>query len=115
MSAVADRGGIRSVRCLEAKGTVNDVIIDVDIGTTEQPKVWGYRLAFRPSKKRDAFPVIQSEEIRKNGELIEHRNIDSDDELTFSQTLIQQASTNVKFRELVEFLASVRRRGQRLT
>ncbi|MGL5114753.1 MAG: AAA family ATPase [Beijerinckiaceae bacterium] len=108
VSAVADRGGVKSIRCLEARGKLTDIVIDIDVGTQSETNLWGYTLAFTHSRKRETFPVITREEIRKDGYVLISREKNQDDELTFSQTLIQQASSNLEFRGLVDFLSSIR-------
>jgi hypothetical protein len=107
-AAVADRGGIVSLRCLEARGSRTEVQIEVDVGTDEQPKLWSYRINFTRFGKED-FVSVYDEEIYNLGNSVGSQKRGNDkDGLRFSQTLIQQVSTNKDFRDLAVFFDSIR-------
>lgn len=107
-TALEDRDGLRAIRCLQAR-RVSYVEIDVDIGNDEKHSIWSYRIRFTRFG-REQFPSVEEEEIRRNGELVaqQSRNKTTSDPFRFSQTLIQQATNQAKFRELVEFFTSIR-------
>lgn len=107
-AAVAERGGIASLRCLEARGVRTEVQIEVDVGNDEQPKLWSYRITFTRFGKED-FASVFNEEIYHLDRLVESlRREDDKDGFKYSQTLIQQVSNNIKFRELAVFFDSIR-------
>jgi predicted ATPase len=107
-TALEVRDGLRAVRCLQAR-RVSYVEVDVDIGTDEQSALWSYRIRFTRFG-RELFPTVEEEEIKKGDELIasQSRNKATPDPFRFSQSLIQQATNQAKFRELVEFFTSIR-------
>lgn len=107
-AAVADRGGIGSLRCLQARGLRTEVQVEIDVGTTEDSTLWSYRLSFTRVGKED-FVSVHHEQVHHNGTLIRELRRDTDgDGLKYSQSLIQQVSTNEPFRDLAIFLSSIR-------
>ncbi|MBR0780179.1 AAA family ATPase [Bradyrhizobium iriomotense] len=107
-TALEVRDGLRAVRCLQAR-RVSYVEIDVDIGNDEHPTCWSYRIRFTRFG-REQFPSVEEEEIKKDGRLVleQRRSGDTPEPFRFSQSLIQQATNQAKFRELVEFFSSIR-------
>lgn len=107
-AAVADRGGLGSLRCLQAKGHRTEVQIEVDVGTDEHPKLWSYKLGFTRIGK-ESFVSVHEEEVRRSGELISNLIRGNDKNgLKYSQTKIQQVSENESFIDLVRFFDSMR-------
>lgn len=107
-AAIADRGGIASLRCLQARGKRTEVEIEADVGTDDELNRWSYKISFTRVGKEE-FSSVHDEEIRHRGSVISSlsRNGNADG-LRFSQTLIQQVSENEDFRELVVFFDSIR-------
>ncbi len=107
-TALEVRDGLRAVRCLQAR-RVSYVEIDVDIGNDEKPHLWSYRIRFTKFG-REQFPTVEDEEIKKDGHIVasQHRGKTVSDPFRFSQSVIQQATNQAKFRELVEFFTSIR-------
>lgn len=107
-AAVADRGGIQSLRCLQARGTRTEVEIEVDVGSDEDPRIWSYDLSFTRFGK-ESFVSVREERVKHRGAQVEFRERkDDSDGLKYSQTLIQQVSGNEKFRDLAAFFDSIR-------
>lgn len=106
-SAIADRGGLSAVRSLYARGHRTEVVVEVDIGDDESPAAWCYSLSFTKTK-RESFPTIFKEVVYENSAVVaqQERN-GSDDGAIYSETLLEQASQNTKFRWLYEFFASI--------
>jgi predicted ATPase len=107
-AAVAERGGIGSLRCLQARGHRTEVEIEADVGTDEQPKLWSYHLSFTRARN-ESFVSVRDEQVWHLGRQVQslRRGIDKDG-LKYSQTLIQQVSANESFRELSIFFNSIR-------
>ncbi|CCD99382.1 ATP-binding protein [Bradyrhizobium sp. STM 3809] len=107
-TALELRDGLTAVRCLQAR-RINFVEIDVDIGNDENRSLWSYRLRFNRFP-REPFPTVEEEEIKRRGKSIKYqaRDKDTQDPFRFSQSLIQQATNQAEFRELVEFFTSIR-------
>jgi predicted ATPase len=107
-TALEVRDGLRAVRCLQAR-RVSYVEIDVDIGNDEESDIWSYRIRFTRFG-REQFPTVEEEEIKKGGNLVagQNRVKTTADPFRFSQSLIQQATNQAKFRDLVEFFTSIR-------
>jgi len=103
-AAVQSRGGISKIRSLAARQkpsvTIGCEFVDYDGHT------WLYKLKFGSPNNR---LVIEEETVLKNGDQIIHRSKNSgeEDEYSLQQTHLEQASTNNKFREVVDFFGSV--------
>lgn len=85
------------------------VELAVTVGTNDSPETWGYRLAFR-TNQQGYIPGVMEEEVRHNGKLILNRPNEDDekDSARLIQTHLEQISMNQEFRELSEFLKSIR-------
>jgi predicted ATPase len=106
-AAVSSHGGFRSIRCLHARKP-SDVEFAVEVGTKEEPRRWRYALTLNmgPGKR----PVTaRSERVwHHDAPVLSNEEPDGADPLVYSQTRLEQVSQNQQFRELVEFLASIR-------
>lgn len=111
--AVARRGGVKALRCLAARRDA-DISLEVHIGGDDGPE-WRYRLAFNATASaKDPRPFVTRETVtRVEGDSVEtlldrpdekERN---DPELR-TQTNLEQISANRAFREVAEFLRSIR-------
>jgi predicted ATPase len=105
--AVRKRNGVSSIRCLAAR-RYPDIRVDVQIGTADDEGVWRYVLTFYQDKSQR--PLIRSEQIFKQGQevLRRPRPEDEKDPARLTQTYLEQVSVNKDFREMVDFLSSVR-------
>ena len=105
--AVEIRGGVKTIRSLYARGKKTDVVIEVCIGTDEDPDIWKYELAFSQDNNRQAF--IIRERVYKNRRLLLDRPDaeDKKDRARLTQTHLEQISANRTFREVAAFLQTV--------
>jgi predicted ATPase len=105
--AVQKRGGVSKIRALSAR-RYPDISISVQLGDPGEPPLWAYSLSFTQDNQRR--PILTGEEVRRRGEVILHRPNAEDvaDKERLRQTDLEQISANREFREIVEFLASVR-------
>ena len=107
--AVRKRGGVFGIRALAAR-RYPDIGVRVVVGDDESEARWEYQVRFAQDNIRR--PFIKEETVRHNGEvLLERPNVeDEGDPQRKSQTYLEQVSVNREFRELVDFLGSVRYR-----
>jgi predicted ATPase len=108
-AAIAERGGISKVRCLHARRDP-EVEIDVELShELDQPAVWRYVLAFKPEGKGAQRLLVSREQVWKDGKLLLNRPNDKDDAdvLLRTQTHLEQIQTNIKFREVADFLSDI--------
>ena len=106
--AVADRGGMKKLRCLHARKR-SDVRIEVAFaqGPDESP-IWQYVLGFKNEGKGRHRTLITEEHVRKNGEEVISRPTPEDktDRYRLTQTYLEQIQMNAEFRELAESVAA---------
>ena len=103
------RGGMRAIRCLAARRQT-DVEIAVDLREGEDGPLWRYRLVFwEDRRRRPVRPRVRKECVSRDGETILDRPDEDDrrDEERLTQTHMEHASTNSRFRKLAEFFRSV--------
>ena len=108
-AAIAERGGISKVRCLHARRDP-EVEIDVELSQElDQPAVWRYVLAFKPEGKGAQRLLVSREQVWKDGKLLLNRPDSKDDAdvLLRTQTHLEQIQTNIKFREVADFLSDI--------
>lgn len=107
--AVRRRGGVSGIRALSAR-RYPDVYIRVAVGNDEKEALWEYRVRFAQDNLRR--PFIKEETVLHDGKaLLRRPNAEDDsDPQRKSQTYLEQVNVNREFRELVEFLGSVRYR-----
>ena len=108
--AIESRGGIPAMRSLYARARSN-IFIELTLGDDETPKKWTYTLEFNASTG-EGLPRIVRELVRKDAdaETLLSRP-DADDVLDperLTQTALQQVNANKSFRDIAEFLASIR-------
>lgn len=108
-AAVAERGGISKVRCLHARRDP-EVEIDIELSESldESPK-WRYVLAFKPEGKGAQRLLVSREQVWRAGKLLLNRPDDPDkkDVLLRTQTHLEQIQTNIRFREISDFLSEI--------
>jgi predicted ATPase len=104
------RGDFKNVRCLFARKP-SDLVLDVDVGTDDEPKAWRYELVLnQPRGSNKAFVTVERERVERAGvELFaDERPQTNPDWLSHTQTRIEQVQRNQEFRELAEFFTSMR-------
>ena len=106
--AVRLRGGMGEIRTLQAR-TPAGLKLAVHVGTDDMPHMWTYSLGFRNHPQKH-LPVVMEEEVRKQDERILKRPdaADKKDPERLAQTYLEQIVVNRDFRELAEFLKSIR-------
>ena len=107
--AVRKRGGVSGMRALAAR-RYPDIGVRVVVGDDESEGRWEYQLQFAQDNIRR--PFIKEETVLHNGDaLLRRPNAeDESDPQRKSQTYLEQVNVNKEFRELVDFLGSVRYR-----
>lgn len=105
--AVQQRGTVSKIRALSAR-RYPDVALAVTIGDSDRRDIWRYSLSFTQDNQRK--PILTHEEVWRDEELVLARPNDDDrsDRERLRQTHLEQISANRDFREIAEFLASVR-------
>ncbi|MBI4586492.1 MAG: AAA family ATPase [Planctomycetes bacterium] len=100
------RGGVSKIRSLYARREP-DVSVHVTLGDDGSPSQWGYDLSFNQEAKNR--PEIRSERVIQNGKPVLDRPDweDQEDPERLTQTHLEQVNVNKKFREVMEFFASV--------
>jgi predicted ATPase len=107
-AAIAERGGISKVRCLHARRDP-EVVIDIEFSEElDGPVKWRYLLAFVSEGKGERL-LVSREQVWKDTEPIVNRPDTSDDVdiMLRTQTHLEQIQTNIKFREVAEFLSQI--------
>jgi predicted ATPase len=104
-NSVADRGGVSKIRCLAAR-RYSDLVFEIGIG--EDDIDWRYRLTLSQDNQRR--PIVKSERVVRGEARLLDRPDDSDrkDPERLTQTHLEQVSANSDFRQIAEFLASIR-------
>jgi predicted ATPase len=105
--AVRKRRGVSSLRCYAAR-RYPDLAVRVRIACDEDGSSWEYEIRFTQDKNRR--PLIKAERVLKGGTTILNRP-DAEDERDperLRQTFLEQVNVNRDFRELADFLRTVR-------
>ena len=105
--AVRKRGGVSKLRSLAAR-RYPDVVVQVRIGNDEDPKAWAYELRFTQDNRQR--PIIKREWVAKAGKTIIERPDEKDgsDPERLTQTYLEQVNANLEFRDVSDFLATIR-------
>jgi predicted ATPase len=105
--AVRRRGGMARLRCL-AVPAASEVALAVRVAGEEGSAEWEYELRFAQDGQRR--PVITRERVSSGGREILARPdaLDRDDPQRLLASALEQVHSNRDFRELAEFLGSVR-------
>jgi predicted ATPase len=104
-NSVADRGGVSKIRCLAAR-RYSDLVFQIKIG--EDKIEWTYRLTLSQDNQRR--PIVKSEIVSHCGTRLLLRPDENDrrDPERLTQTHLEQVSANSEFRQVAEFLSSIR-------
>ena len=105
--AVEARGGVSRVRSLAARRNPA-VRVSVRIGTEEAPDRWAYELTFGQQTRGRRLPQIETERVTHDGTPVLERDATTEDQEARTQTMLEQVASNRDFREISEFLRSVR-------
>jgi len=105
--AVRKRGGVSKLRSLSAR-RYPDVAVHVSIGNDETPTAWEYELRFTQDNRQR--PIIKREWVARGGREIMCRPDDKDetDPERLTQTYLEQVNANQEFRDVADYLATVR-------
>jgi predicted ATPase len=105
--AVGKRGGVSELRCLAAR-RYPDIVIRARIGNDADLAEWEYEVRFAQDNQRR--PVVKRERVSRRGQTLLDRpdEEDREDEARLTQTHLEQVTANREFREVADFLASVR-------
>jgi predicted ATPase len=107
--AVADRGGIRKLRCLQARQDT-EVRIEVllSAGAGDERGEWRYVLGFKSEGSGRQRPIVHEERVALNGKELLNRPDEQDkvDRERLTQSHLEQVNTNSQFRVLANFFRS---------
>lgn len=106
-AAVEERGGVSRLRSLAARSNPS-VRVSVRLGTEEEPDRWVYELTFGQQTRGRRLPQIETERVTRNGESVLRRRATREDDELRTQTMLEQVASNREFREISEFLRSMR-------
>ena len=109
-NALIQRGGLQKIRCLSARKKPN-VSITIFVGNRGNGgPIWEYQLALAQESRGTHRTLISSEYVKKDGILNFERPDDDDnmDSMRLTQTYLEQINANQSFREVYNFLSSVR-------
>lgn len=103
--AIEDRGGIKKLRCLQAR---SDIEMRIDIEISEEagePPVWTYSLGFKPEGKGAQRIFVTRERAAYDGVVVLSRpdKHDKTDAVRLTQTALEQINANKAFREISDF------------
>lgn len=105
--AVLKRGGVSRLRCLAARRTP-DIVVHVSLGSQDIESEWEYELHFSQDSRQQ--PVVKKERVLRRGVEILSRPLEEDkkDPARLTQTYLEQINANQAFREIADFIVSVR-------
>ena len=106
--AVRKRGGVSSLRCLAAR-EYSDIVIEFGIGEEPGGDSWKYTLKFNQDNLRR--PNVKQETVVGPGDktiLSRPDELDRSDPERLTQTFLEQVNVNREFREIGDFLKSIR-------
>ncbi len=105
--AVLKRGGVSRLRSLAAR-RYPDVSVQAHIGDEQTPQYWEYELRFKQDNRQR--PIITRERVVNRGKVLLDRpdKRDDEDNERLTQTYLEQVYANQEFREVADFLVTVR-------
>lgn len=105
--AIERRGGVSAIRNLNARRNPQ-IVIGVALGDSADQAEWYYELSITQDNQRQ--PQVGREVVRHWDEtvLVRPNSEDQLDRLRLSQTHLEQVTANKDFREIADFLASIR-------
>jgi predicted ATPase len=105
--AVTARGSVSKIRCLAARRS-SDVVIDVSLGDDDTDTQWRYKIVFNQDNLRR--PILKEEIVFKGRDVILSRPdvADREDPERLTQTFLEQVNANKHFRDIQEFLVSIK-------
>lgn len=106
--AIASRGGMTKLRCLQARND-SEVRISVDFSETieDASPIWQYTLAFKAGSKAPHRVLLTEERVLHQGVEVCPPRPDAEDQqdpLRLTQTLLEQINNNASFRPVAEHL-----------
>lgn len=107
--AVTDRGGIKKLRCLQARqDTEVRIEIQLSEGTGEDREDWTYVLGFKSEGTGRQRSIIHEERVERKGACLLNRPNDDDarDKERLTQSHLEQVNANLDFRPLATFFRS---------
>ena len=105
------RGGMSRLRCLAARNfNHGHATMGVTIGDDERTARWSYEITFTAESRGRHRPILKSETVEREGETVLRRPTteDTDDPERMTQTHLEQVNANRDFREIVDYLGSIR-------
>jgi len=108
--AVSTRGGVSVIRSLAARQSP-EICVSVGIGNDNDPNLWTYELAFtQHATQRPPVTVLKREVVKLGDEVLLERPTDEDrsDPARLVQTHLEQINSNKAFREVFDFLRTIR-------
>jgi predicted ATPase len=105
--AVGKRGGVSKLRSLAAR-RYPDVVIQVKIGSDEEPATWTYEVRFAQDNRQR--PFIKREWVAQGATTIIERPDEKDktDPERLTQTYLEQVNANQEFRAVSDFFSTIR-------
>lgn len=110
-SAISARKDFRHIRSLMAHGRDNHVAIEIDVAPVPgADAIWTYSLELELERAGRHRTLIKSERVVREGEALLERPDDKDrsDDRRRTATALEQIDSNIEFRELADFLGSIR-------
>ena len=101
------RKGVSRLRCLASR-RYSDIAITVRLGQSEHTDFWEYSIKFTQDNRRR--PILREEHVKNGGQIILSRPNQEDkaDPERLTQTYLEPVNLNRDFREISEFLSSIR-------
>jgi predicted ATPase len=103
--AVMSRGGVSTVRYINARHPQTNIVIDVEL-SDDGKSLWRYRIEFN---QEGVHPIIREEKVWRDGEVIVSRpdKQDEQDKTRLKQTHLEQTFANFEFRQIAEFFQTI--------
>lgn len=103
--AISDRGGIRKLRCLQAR---KDPEVRIQMDLEDDAHQWVYSLGFKSEGKGAQRLFISEEVVKQDGKTLLRRPDEKDrtDQVRLTQTYLEQINANAAFRALAEFFSA---------